>query len=129
MMYAGVSGPVKVYSDRLVAGREAGEDLSDLAGVYTKCRIKYPEMELMEDDTHGYTDPEGLWGPYKVYFSLGDYFFEGAVPAALSGFNVEVTLSPEIDASVPLFFEIPVTGRGLDGEEKTVVFTGSCPGE
>ena len=120
LMYGGVSGTVRIYSDKDVAGIAAGEDLSDLFEVLTKGVIQYPEMTLIADGL-----PQSfIRMPFREYFSAG------VVPAALgAGFIQLQVLSDEIDGSSALYFEIPIVGKLKDGEEKTVVFKGECPGK
>lgn len=123
IMYGGISGPVRVYSDKTVSGREAGENLSDLFIVSSYGRIRYPDMELIDDASHG--EERRIYclsQPFQEYFSLG----------TVLGFcspNVYIHYPEGVDQSTTLFFEIPVTGVTSSGEEKTVVFTCECPGE
>lgn len=123
IMYGGISGPVRVYSDNNVAGKEPGEDLSEFLNVITLGRIVYPEMELVDDESHGYEKEVSYFAqPFSEYFSFG------TVPGFDSP-NFTVVFPENMDDSTTLYFEIPVTGVTSSGEEKTVVFTCECPGK
>ena len=121
MMYAGVSGKTRVYSDKVVLGREPGENLNDLCVVLTLGRVRYPEMELIADGARDKQAPSWVCLPFGVYFS------EGMVPGALTGNGVIVKLPGDaVLEEMTFFFEIPVTGMTLSGEEKSVVFKAQC---
>lgn len=117
IMYAGVSGEARIYSDREVAGRKAGENLSDLFTVEMPGRIVFPGPGLFQEDAYD----------SRHTFTFKDYFVEGV--ALDMGYIVDVIAPMEIDESAPLYVEIPVTGISLSGEEKTVVFKGYSPGQ
>ena len=128
LMYAGVSDRARVYSDKEVAGRAAGENLSDLFAVDSYGHIKYPEMEYVAVDSAmpipGMGDSDYIRMTFEEYFSIG------MVPSALEyGFIYLVIITDEIDETASLFFEIPVTGKLKNGEEKTIVFKAECPGK
>lgn len=129
MLYGGISGPVKVYADNEVNGRQAGEDISDLFVIYTKGVVHYPEMTLtVANQTSG--DQEEAETEYsKMKFC--DYFSDGNVPFGVDNETTYLSAiegySYLIDGSVNVHFEIPITGIALDGQEKSKVLTGVIP--
>lgn len=129
-MYGGVSGPVLISSDKELAGREAGTDLSDIITVSSKGQLQFPDMVLLQDSTHDKGSR-----PIEVVKSFQDCFPIGIVPMPIPyQNNYRIGFPSEINTEIKekeatLFFEIPVTGLTLDGTEKTIVFTGSCGSE
>jgi hypothetical protein len=71
IIYAGVSAPARVYSDEDVAGRPAGENLSDLLMIHYNSQIKYPNMDFAQIVSA--TEP-----PAIEYF--GNFFSDSTVP-------------------------------------------------
>lgn len=117
IMYAGVSGDIVIVSDQEVAGRKAGENLSDLFFIRSLGRLTYPDMEIIQDERQ----PEN-WAPERFPVLANEYFSIGCIPFALD--NAIVLESDLIEEIPSLHIEIPVTGLTSTGEEKTVVFAG-----
>lgn len=117
-IYAGVSALSRVYSDEVIAGREPGEDLSDLFTLSSLGSVAYPEMEVIQEERRDYD----IFPEHRA-ISFKDYFAVGNCPIALdsSVFYLETDYADELSS---LHIEIPVTGLSTAGEETTVVFTG-----
>ena len=125
IIYAGISGTVRVYADETVDGRSAGNDLSDLFEVAVRGIVNYPEMELLKDE-HQSMQSEAEY--YRIGFN--DYFFKGVVPFATDydtylyakgGYNYL------LDGTRTIHIEIPVTGISSEGKEISMVLTSIIP--
>lgn len=116
-MYGAISGPVKVYSDREVNGRAAGEDLSDMFVVISLGHVGYPDLELQKLKDW-YDDPPYVQEPFAAYFK------ENTIPFALQE-SLMVVSEPLQELTGNITIEIPVTGISKDGQEKIVVFKGT----
>ena len=116
-MYGAISGPVKVYSDREVNGRAAGEDLSDMFVVISLGHVGYPDLELQKlKDWH--EEPPYVQEPFAAHFK------KNTIPFALQE-SLMVVSEPLQELTGNITIEIPVTGISKDGQEKIVVFKGT----
>ena len=127
---AGVSGEVLIYADSDVAGRKAGEDLSDLFECFAKGRILYPEMEIVADNHLTQGSRDGVYYNYRDYSSISIIPLVG-VDGIWSSFSVRPLKEYLyiLDSPLTLHFVIPITGLDIDGNEKSVVLTGTCSNE
>ncbi len=134
ILYACISGKAKIYANQEVMGRKSGEDLSDLFHEESLGLMRYPDMTMSLDmnyyETGGYlkiTDDSYL-----------DYFEIGTVPLWHNDW-CSVIIYPDLmnidfyeslfssNSSIVLHFEIPITGLDSNGEEKSIVLTGTYP--
>lgn len=124
VIYGGISGPARVYTNVEVDGRPAGEDISDLFEVSIRGMVRYPEMSLIISEH--IKQHKGDVG----YYSLGfrEFFTQGTVPFSA---DYDTYLYPKegysylFDGSTAIHIEIPVTGIDAEGQEKSVVLTGT----
>ena len=127
---AGISGAVLIYADSEVAGREAGEDLSDLFECFAKGRILYPEMDIVADNHLTQDSRDGVYYNYKDYSSISIIPLVG-----VDGIGDPFSVRPLkeytniLDSPLTLHFVIPITGLDIDGNEKSLVLTGICSNE
>lgn len=129
---AGISGDVKVYADKDVAGRKAGEDLSDMLECFSMGRIKYPEMTVVPD-SHLIEALNQKKGPDYTYYGYKEYNSIGTIP--LFGIYADadrIAVSPSkqyssiFDEPMTVHFVIPAIGLDKNGKEKSIEFRGSC---
>ena len=126
VIYGGISGPARVYSNVEVDGRPAGEDISDLFEVSIRGMVRYPEMSLIISEH--IKQHKGDVG----YCTLGfrEFFTQGTVPFSA---DYDTYLYPKegysylLDGSMTIHIEIPVKGIDTEGKEKSVVLTGIIP--
>lgn len=126
---AGVSGDVLIYADTDVAGRQAGEDLSDLFECVAKGRILYPEMDIVADDH--LTQSASDQARDDAYYNYKDYYSLSIIPiVGVTGIWVPLSVRPLkeyngiLDSPLTLHFVIPITGLDIDGIEKSMVLSG-----
>ena len=129
---AGVSAPIKIYSDTDVEGYTAGQDLSDLFVVNPAnpdqglSNVKYPEMtpvkvfgERKDHRVQFYTSV-----PIKEYFAVGTSPLMSVSGCILSTVGGHENL---LNGDVTLHFELPVIGINSKGQEEACVLTGTIP--
>ena len=127
---AGISGEVLIDADLDVAGRKAGEDLSDLFECGAKGRILYPEMDIVADNHLTQGSRDGVYYNYKDYSSISIIPLVG-----VDGIGDPFSVRPLkeytniLDSPLTLHFVIPITGLDIDGNEKSLVLTGICSNE
>ena len=134
---AGVSAPIKIYSDTDVDGYTAGQDLSDLFVVNPAnpdqglANVKYPEMtpvkvfgEIKDQRVQYDTNV-----PIKEYFTVGTSplmsISSGCILSASEGH--ESLTQNLLDGSLTLHFELPIIGINSKGQEESCVLTGTIP--
>lgn len=128
---AGVSGDVIIYADEIIGDLKAGEDLSDLFECAAKGRIKYPEMDIIEDQILLEAIKEEKY-PYYVWYNYNEYFSEKIIPLCgtdgyVNPLELRVKQDPHFfDVPHTLHFVIPITGLDKEGNEKSMVLTGVC---
>ena len=124
VIYGGISGPARVYADVVVDGRPAGDDISDLFEVAIRGMVRYPEMNLIINEH--IKQHKGDVGYCNIGFR--EFFTQGTVPFSA---DYDTYLYPKegytylIDGSTAIHIEIPVTGIDAEGQEKSVVLTGT----
>ena len=126
VMYGGVSGSLRVYADDVVDGRPVGEDIADLFVVQTRGKVSFPDMNLIIDEHQNSNSNKGQADYYEMSFR--EYFTEGIIPF---GVDYDTYLCAKEgysylwDDSITIHIEIPVTGIDAEGQEKSVVLTGT----
>ncbi len=129
-IFAGVSGPIQIYSDTDIDGREAGEDLSDLFECYSLGRIKYPEMDVIPDQ-HLLDAQASHKAPNVVAYDCNEYYSEGVLPIIGLGeppigaqtIQIKKQYSYLLESPFTFHVTIPITGLDKDGNEIGMVLT------
>ena len=128
---AGVSAPIKIYSDTDVDGYTAGQDLSDLFVVNPAnpdqglANVKYPEMTPVK--VFGEIKDQRV--QYDTNVPIKEYFTVGTSPLMSVSFGCILSTvgghENLLNGEITLHFELPVVGINSEGQEESKVITGT----